>query len=374
MQTRVALAKCDDYAAVGAALDVVMAPLGGWGAFVKPGQTVLVKPNLLSHHAPDEAVTSHPELLRAILRRLKTQGVTPVVADCPANAARLDQVWDATGVAALCREELVPLLNLEKAGARSFEVDGMRFSVATPILEADVVINVPKVKTHMLTTFTGAVKNMYGAVPGFQKTSLHKVYPRPREFGELVAAVYGQVKPALSIADAVVGMEGDGPSAGQPIRLGFLAASADAAALDAVLCGILRIDPRRVCYLGPVARRRLGETDGARIETVGPAPDDLAPPAFRMPGMLPLDRIPLWLLGLARPLIWHRPRFGERCVHCGECVRACPTEALRLRPGRRPVLTPSRCVECCCCHEICPARAVEMAASPLLRFGHWLRH
>jgi ferredoxin len=243
----------------------------------------------------------------------------------------------------------------------------MRFTVARPVLDADVLINVPKVKTHMLTTLTAAVKNLYGVIPGFQKTSLHKLYPRPDQFGALLAAVAERVPAALTVADAIVGMEGNGPSAGTPVRLGFLAAAADPAALDAVLCRVLRIPPRRVHYLGALARRRHGRGDWADVETVGAAPAAVAPRAFRLPRVPPLGLVPMGLVRLVQPLVWTRPRFTERCTACGQCVRQCPTEALRQEAGEWPVLDPGRCIECCCCHEICPARAVVMEPSPLLR-------
>ena len=312
-------------------------------------------------------MTTHPEVVRALIRQVKAAGAHPWVADSPTNVANLQKVWDRTGMQAMCLEEGVPLVNLEKAGSERFEVDGIRFTIAKPVLEADAIITVPKVKTHILTGLTGAVKNMYGAVPGFQKTGLHKLYPRVDDFSKMLVAVYGRVKPVLAVADGVVGMEGNGPSAGTPVALGFLAASSDPVALDAVLCRALGLDVRKVMHLQMACRARLGEIDDAQIIAEGDGVEALAPRSHRLPSTVPTHLIPRWAVRLIKPLIWHRPSFTDRCVLCGQCVRACPAGALRIEPRQRPVLSPSDCIECCCCHEVCPARAIEMVPSPVIR-------
>jgi uncharacterized protein (DUF362 family)/Pyruvate/2-oxoacid:ferredoxin oxidoreductase delta subunit len=367
MPTRVILNRCADYSGVADAMPRLLEALGGMGAFVKAGQSVLIKPNMLTDAHPDEAVTTHPEVVRAVIRLVKATGARPWVADSPANVANLAKVWERTGIQAVCREEDVPLVNLEKAGSQRFEKEGVQFTIATPVLEADAIITLPKVKTHLLTGFTGAVKNLYGVVPGLQKTSLHKSYPRTDDFSRMLVMVFAQVKPVLAIADGVVGMEGNGPSAGAPVRLGFLAASADAVALDAVLCRTLGLEVRKVLHLQAAHRAGLGEVDRARIAVEGDGLAALEPRKYRLPDTVPTYLIPRWAARLVKPLIWHRPDFTARCVFCGQCVKACPVGALRIEKGQRPVLTPSACIACCCCHEICPARAIEMQASPLVR-------
>ncbi|MDI6774444.1 MAG: DUF362 domain-containing protein [Verrucomicrobiota bacterium] len=339
----------------------LLAPLGGMAAFVRPGQSVLVKPNMLTDRTPDQAVTTHPAVVRAVLRLAREAGGRPRVADSPANVVKIEQVWEKTGFAALCAEEGVELVNLEKAGSKRFEVDGFAFQIARPALEADVLINCPKVKTHTLTILTGAVKNLCGTAPGFLKTNFHKLYPRLAEFGRLLAAIYKTVPPALSVADGVWGMEGEGPAGGGPIRLGFLAAFADAVALDLVLCDLLRVPRRAAPYLRPFLSRYT-----APVPTVGESPLGLAPPKFRAPGILRGQLIPGPLARLLGPLIWIRPRIMEHCAACGRCARSCPTGALSQEPGRPPRLHPAECVGCCCCHEICPEKAIRMIQSRLL--------
>lgn len=369
MPMPVNLVECSDYPAVAEALPRLLATLGGMGRFVKPGQSVLVKPNLLSDHTPDEAVTTHPEVVRAVIRMVKEAGANPWVGDSPAVVSDLRRVWERTGIGSVCREESVPLVNMEKAGSRSFEEGGIRFTIATPVLEADAIISVPKVKTHVLTGLTGAIKNLYGTVPGLQKTSFHKTCPYPQDFARLLVAIYRRVNPVLSIADGVVGMEGNGPSAGLPIRLGFLAASPDAAALDVVLCRTLGLEPRNIVHLEAARAAGLGVQEWSDIVIGGEPVSALSKRAYRLPSTVPIEYVPAWLIRLVQPLIYHRPAFSAACVYCGKCVKACPVEALSISAGSRPLLKADECIACCCCQEICPERAIEMRPSPFFRFA-----
>jgi len=344
--------------------------LGGMGQFVKPGQSILIKPNLLSDHVPEDAVTTHPEVVRALIRMVKATGATPWVADSPAFVADLRRVWERTGMERVCREENVPLVNLEKAGSKSFEEDGIRFTLATPVLEADAVITVPKVKTHVLTGLTGAMKNLYGTVPGLQKTSFHKTYPYPQDFAKLLVAIYRRVKPVLAVADGVLGMEGNGPSSGAPIKLGFLAASGDAIALDVVLCRTLGLEPRNIVHLDLARQAGFGLQDWSQIDVGGDALiHALRPREYRLPATVPIQYVPRWVIKLVEPYIWHRPRFLSNCIFCGKCVKACPAKALSIEKGHQPVLTSDKCIACCCCHEMCPVHAIEMQPSPFFRFA-----
>ncbi len=355
----VAFAPCPDYGpSLAPALAALLAHLGGWSALVKPGQKVLVKPNLLSDATPDQAITTHPELLRQVVRSLKAAGAVVQVGDSPAGAMNLELVWRKTGLEEVCASEQVPLLSFEQGGTRQVSRDGYVFAVANAVLDADLIVSLPKVKTHALTTLTAAVKNFYGVLPGYQKAQLHKAYPKPRRFCRLLRAVHAAMPPNLSIADGVIGMDGEGPANGRPVQLGFLAASTDAVALDLALCRILRIDPRRVLYL---------EDDLAMpFEQRGTAPEI---GRFEVPsgsGHL-LQMLPEPLLRLVMPLVWVRPAFSDKCVFCGRCAAACPAQALNVVKGTRPILDRKRCIACCCCHEVCPAHAIHMRRSPLLR-------
>ncbi|MBI2441396.1 MAG: DUF362 domain-containing protein [Lentisphaerae bacterium] len=370
MQAIVALAECPDYrpATVQAAVAELLASLGGLPDLGQRGQTVLLKPNLLTDRAPEQAVTTHPEIVRALIRMVKARGGCPTVADSPTSAIQTERVWEKTGFKAMCAEEGVPLVNLEKSGSVQFDREGISYSVAKPVLEAALVINVPKFKTHILTTVTNAVKNILGTVPGFQKTMLHKHFPSPVQFSAFLATLYALVKPGLTICDAVVAMEGDGPSGGEPRSLGFLAGATDGVALDAALCRLLGIPLEEVPYLGMLQRAGIGPADWNQIKIVGNVALPLPGPSLRLPRARGLVKfIPSWLVQLLAGYVWIRPSFSTRCVQCGLCVKSCPVQALSLPKGAKvPVLNPAVCVGCCCCHEVCPELAVTMTQSFLL--------
>jgi uncharacterized protein (DUF362 family)/Pyruvate/2-oxoacid:ferredoxin oxidoreductase delta subunit len=354
----VAVIRCSDYGDnLEAAVERVFALVGG--AENLPKKRVLLKPNLLTDRRPEQAVTTHPEIVRHVMRWLKRRDAEVSVGDSPASTANLKNVWQLSGIGAVCAEEGVPLISFEQAGARLFEQDGFSFSVAHPVLDADIVVNLPKVKSHSLTMLTAAVKNIYGVLPGYSKTMNHRLYPKLAMFGRLIATIWKVVPPSITLADGIVGMEGQGPANGRPISLGFLAASKDPFALDRVLCDILRIDARRVPYLV--------DGVGEGYSCVG---DAVTVGSFEVPsGAHILNIVPQWLVDVLGKLVWVRPAFSESvCIGCGKCEKACPVHALVLSlETHKPVLKRDTCISCSCCHEVCPADAIRMTQSCILK-------
>lgn len=360
----VALVQCADYARenVGLAIDRALALLGGTESFGLSGKRVLVKPNLLCDRPPEDAVTTHPEILRAAIRMLKTAGADVRVGDSPASAIRLRRVWEVTGAEAVCREEGVPLVSFESGEMRLVKRDGIELLVAAEALDADLIVNLPKVKTHGMTLFTCGVKNFYGLLPGYQKTRRHREYPNPRAFAKLLRALLAEMPPQICIADGVVGMEGDGPSNGMPIKLGFIAVSTSPLALDVAVCRRVGIPVSRVPYLADVAEskpRELGDLpSGFHVN-------------MRPPSTWKSLAVPAPIAKFCARWLWVRPEFdGVVCVKCGRCASACPKSAIAFERGQTPKLgRPHECVGCCCCHEVCPAGAIHMRTGPLLRLA-----
>jgi len=349
---KVSVVRCSDYGAVREAL----ARLERLIPFPDVrGRTVVLKPNLLTDRLPEEAVTTHPLFLEAVIERFRRAGAAKlIVADSPASAAALAGVLERTGIGDACRRAGVPFVSLEN-GLRRFNRNGFSFCIAEEILRADLIVNLPKVKTHSLTLLTAAMKNFYGTVPGYEKALLHREYSDVRRFSQLLRTICSVMPESFTIADAVVGMEGNGPANGTPVPLGFIAAGADPEAVDCALCGLLGIDSKKVPYLTRVPFERTGDAIAVR--------------KIRRPtGLHLLKVLPPALVRSLRGLLWVRPDFdGMKCRSCGRCAKVCPVKALENRIDGTPRFQESLCVGCCCCHEICPADAVRMRPSPLLK-------
>ncbi len=246
--------RCESYqrAAVEAAVARLLEPLGGMGAFVKPGQRVLLKPNLIVPRPVQAAVITHPEVIRAVAALALEAGGRVAIGDSPAfHSARV--VARVGGITAVARELGVPIVDLRhRSRLRTIDEGGPfpRVSFSADALESDVIINLPKVKAHTQVRLSLGVKNMFGCVAGKRKALLHfRNGPHPARFGRMLAAVCRFLKPSLTLADGIVALERSGPIHGDPRPLGLLAASIDPVALDTVLAHALGVRPEDIIYL-----------------------------------------------------------------------------------------------------------------------------
>jgi len=322
------------------------------------GRTVLVKPNVLGATPPERHSTTHPTLVSAVVRALQRRGAGRIMVGDNSGmmgygantaAARASGIMDAAGSAWVN-------LGASPAATAVKSEFAERLAFSREVIEADVLINLPKMKTHVATTISGAVKNTYGHLVGGEKTRLHGLAIGPENFARAVVDVYQVRPPDLTIMDAVVAMEGEGPSAGRPHPVGRVIASASAVALDAVMATMMGLEPRNVPMLRIAAERGLGPADLGAIELDGDLPV-LA--NFRMPRMsmgrgAMIARIAGWIF-VSRPAV-----VKSACTHCGECVKACPVDAILMTEGG-PTIDQSRCVACFCCHEMCRSRAIRLS-------------
>jgi uncharacterized protein (DUF362 family)/Pyruvate/2-oxoacid:ferredoxin oxidoreductase delta subunit len=381
---KVAAAKCKTYDAseVTKTLDDLLKHIGGLGAYVKPGQKVLIKPNLLAPRPPETAVTTHPALITAIAAAVKKQGALPFIGDSPGGFGvlqRIEQLWEITGMKQAADDSGATLVNFEKSRFKELELPLKKKKIKIPIAacvqeDFDVVINVPKFKTHDLTVTTGAIKNMFGVMPGLTKIQFHKAAPKKEELSELLVALFTHVVPRLNIMDGVIGMEGEGPgSSGTPIATGFLLAADNALALDMVQAGIMGIPLTRVPVIVSAIKAGLGPKTMSEIDLLGVSMEELQPKSFSWPPGSYTDKIPGFLIPLlsyvARLVRLTDPIVNDAlCTKCQVCVKSCPVKAINSHEGKIRV-DYKKCIECFCCIELCPSRAMTIKKSRLLKLA-----
>ena len=345
------------------------AAFGGVNAIVQPGRRALVKPNLLLSAAPDQAVTTHPAVIEAILKLLLDAGARVTIGDSPGfgSAAR---VAAKAGIADVAGRLGVPIVEFND----SVEVaapDGSLFrkiQVARAALEADAIINVPKFKTHGQMTLTLAVKNLFGCVVGRRKAQWHMAAGRDRDaFARLLLELWRLLAPSFNIVDGIVGMDGNGPSAGRARPIGVLLAGDDALAVDRTAARIAGLDDERFPLVG--AARKIGRFDASlrEIEVIGGTVDDVALDDFELPAAVDVEFGPRFLRRTLKNALTARPRVNRRkCRACGICADNCPPRAMAMNDSRIRI-DYSACISCFCCQEMCPQHAIEVRRGWLAR-------
>ncbi|GAM09841.1 thylakoid-associated protein [Geobacter sp. OR-1] len=371
MQTYVvSTARVEEYrdSAVRAGLDAVLAPLGGMENFVHPGDRVLIKPNLLSAKHPGQAVTTHPALVKEVILLVREAGGIPFVGDSP-GVGGIQRVAEKSGIMEVLRETGTALV--EFSASRELNGKGVfkRLPLAVPYLDADRVINLPKLKTHEMMTITCGVKNLFGAVVGTAKAAWHLKAGADRElFARLLVEIYLVRPPDLTIVDAVTAMEGDGPASGDPRFVGCLLAGANPLAVDKVAADIVGI-PEKLRYVERAAEKMgLPGVDAAFIRIAGVALDDLRVKGFRLPHITDVQfGLPVFLKNRLRNHLTSRPvPITEKCSLCGICRDTCPPGAITIDNGRLSV-DYRLCIRCFCCRELCPHAAFAVHEGVLLK-------
>jgi uncharacterized protein (DUF362 family)/Pyruvate/2-oxoacid:ferredoxin oxidoreductase delta subunit len=357
--------QCPDYSRenVHQAIERSIEHLGGWDRFVDTGQKVLVKPNLLTASPPDSAITTHPEVIRAVAEGVRQAGGIPVVGDSPGTTVwTIQQIWEKTGMLQMAEELGVELVNFETSGAVSHSVNGREHYISRAVTDADVVISAAKLKTHSLTVLTGGIKNLFGTIPGFRKNEYHKTFPNPIPFSDQLLDLYELIRPPLTIVDGIVGMDGQGPAAGRLRNFGMILAGPDAMAIDMVIAHLIGIDPYRIPTLSQARKRGL-DIPVHRINLITDSEREIKIEDFQLPRRDIVSMIPGPLARpLARWFLWTRPTVvAELCQRCGSCAKACPVEAIVMVD--LPEVDYRACISCGCCREICPYRAMELRRS-----------
>ncbi len=338
--------------------------LGGVEAIIHPTDRVFVKINHLNPPSPAErGIVTHPIFAEGVLTVLRQLSPHLTIGDD--IDSRGTDGFTVSGYRQMAAHLGVRLVNLREQGFVEVPCRGKilgKVFVARAALEADAIVNLPKLKTHSLTLLTGAVKNLYGTIPMGFRVRFHGEYNKSADFAQILVDLFSVVRPKLTLMDAVVAMEGPGPAGGTLTDVGLILASADAVALDAVATRLIGVDPFAVETTRAACAQGLGVGDLSGIEVLGEAFDAVAPRGFKLPAGGPsrlLGRIPRPIAravvrGLAaRPLV-----LMDRCVGCAECERICPVGAAKVTGGKARIDT-GLCVRCMCCHEVCRFDAIR---------------
>lgn len=373
---KVSLVKCNSYELdeVELALEKSLRLIGGLDSYIKPGMKVLVKCNLLMKKKPEECTTTHPAVVEALVKKLKELGAIPIIGDSPGGLFTprlLRGIYSATGMIDVAQRTGAELNYNTNPMEVSFPEGKIikNLTVMELLQEVDAVISVAKLKTHGMTLYTGAVKNLFGVIPGMTKAEYHLRMNRVEDFTEALVDICQYVKPVLSIMDGVVGMEGDGPSAGTPRKIGAILASNSPYALDVVCASLVGISPERVPTIQRAVERGLCSYSLDDIRLLGDSFGELYIDDFKLPvtGEISfLHRVFGSNSKLATLLNHHlgpKPYFNhDECIGCSDCQRYCPPKAIEM-VNRRPVVDLKKCIRCYCCQELCPKKAVEIKRS-----------
>lgn len=369
--TYVSLVRCEsyDFFEVRAAVQSAVSHLGGFEKFVQPGDRVLLKANMLCARVPEKRVTTDPAVVRAVADLVLDIGGVPFVGDSP-GLGSFAKVAQRTGIADAARgegiecRELVDPVEVKLPAESRFK----RLQIASGAMNADVIINLPKLKTHCQMLLTLGVKNMYGVIAGKQKVEWHHMAGVDREtFASLLLDIYAVTKPALTILDGIWGMEGRGPSNGASRKLNLIAAAEDAVAMDVMICSMLGGRKNMFPLYRAASGRGLGETDVSRLSFPGLSPEAFSVDDFKFPELDTVHMFPAsWDWFTRRFLVSKPVHRTQACTGCGRCEEICPEHAIE-RKNNKVRFDYSRCIRCYCCQEICPENAIDFKKGVVVR-------
>ncbi len=373
---RVMVMRCERYEVnmIKTILQEGLQPWGGIEHFVKPGQRVLLKVNLLMAKKPEEVTTTHPAVVQAVTELVQAAQGQVVIGDSPGGPftkALLQRVYRRTGMEGVANATGVEL-NWDFGAVERPNPEGKILKTLTLgkfIDDADVIINLPKLKTHGMTKMTGGVKNMFGAIPGLIKAEYHLNMQDINDFSNVLIDIALATAPDLTITDGIIGMEGEGPSGGKSIELNTLLISPNPFAIDVAVAELVKIKQDKIPTIkaagerGQVALLNEIELLGTPLQELQPtefASPDISYSAKLLERFLP-NFVAQWVTRALKP----KPIFDpEICIQCGDCIRSCPPQIItRMEKGVKADL--DKCIRCFCCQELCPKKAVSIQR-PLL--------
>lgn len=369
--SKVYLEKCEsyDYKKIEEIVFNGMKAMDKLEARITPGCRVLVKPNLLKGNKPEDGVTTHPFVVEAAVKYLMGKGCKVVIADSPGgpfNEMNLKGIYRVSGLKEVAERTGCELNNdfesemVENFGAKRL----LRMDVIKVATEVDFIVNVAKLKTHCMMTYTGAVKNLFGLIPGMRKADYHLKMKSSENFAEHLVDICEYGKPVISIIDGIIGMEGNGPSAGELRESGVLIIADNPYSADVCACKIIGFDEALVPTICVAKERKLTGSRDDEIEYLCKNPSDINIKPFKLPdtasvtfigGKVP-KFVERFILDSARP----KPVVDKgTCIKCGICAEVCPAKVIDMSNGL-PEIDLDSCIRCFCCHELCPKKAMKI--------------
>jgi uncharacterized protein (DUF362 family)/Pyruvate/2-oxoacid:ferredoxin oxidoreductase delta subunit len=369
MKYTVTSTRCDEYE-VGkcrTAISKLIDDLGGIEKFVSPGDKILLKLNLLAGHKPELAATTNPVIVKAVVKIVQAAGGIAYLGDSPGGMvteSAYQQILETTGIAEAAQETGANIVffdggqqNYTSKSARKFK----QFPVVQAAFDFDKVIALPKLKTHQFTGLTCGVKLLYGYLPGITKAENHLHAGKNIDtFSELLLDIYESFPPMLTIADAIVAMQRNGPAHGEPVSINILFASTSAAAIDWAACRITGMPPDKIATVRLAGQREIGPKCDEDVEWIGMSPNELHYKQFKPADAMSTTAFPAWFMSLSGYLFTPRPQITAKCKSCGICFKHCPPHAMAMTPGKPPVIDYTKCIRCYCCQELCPHDAVKV--------------
>ena len=373
MNNSVAVLRCDDYDP-----DLLMNQMreswklsGGKQALDIEGKRVLLKPNVLLDSDMKKGATTHPEFLRAAIRLMKELGAAKIIAGDspgfpkPGFKAKGCGLWD------ICSEEGIEWYDFLKGSTAVTNNEAQKvkkFTVTAAVDEVDLIISLPKLKTHQLMYYTGAIKNQFGMIPGLLKSSYHMKFPARSDFAAMIVDLHQVLKPDYAFMDAIISMEGPGPGNGYPKKTNLILASSNLLALDITACRIIGYDPDIIPIIRNAVDRGIWLEDSRDVEIKGLSLEDAKIPFFQKIRLTGSNNqlkefISQRFIGRFRYILEAKPVFSEKsCIRCGVCVNICPAKALKIDGMVR--IDYRKCIRCFCCHEVCPEDAIIVKRTP----------
>ena len=373
----VVLARCPSYdpADCRAALEQVVEAFGGLD-WVRPGMRIGIKANLVAGMKPDAAATTHPELLRALVEMVKARGAEPVIGDSPGGlytAVYVNRIYHATGM-----NTVGAVLN-SNFGTKEVELPEAKLAktatVTEWLLHCDGIINFCKLKSHGMMGLSAAAKNLFGTVPGTMKPEYHFRFPDPMDFANMLIDLDEYWKPRLHLVDAVVAMEGNGPTAGTPKAVGCLLAGENPHAIDLLCAKLIGLDPGTVPTLIASEQRELRPARLEDLQIDGPWQDFVTEDfeiiternGLQFQSLMGGGKLGTLFSRFTGRVLAARPKVNkDECVGCKKCHEVCPAKAITMK-NKKPVIDRKRCIRCFCCQEFCPKGAMKVRRPPLAR-------